>query len=72
MIIQVLHQKAAKLLKGGTKPGWFWRIIAENGQTLAHSEMYTRKASAVHAAKLVRECKIVVYDRQAKQQKIYR
>lgn len=27
----------------------FWRIVAANGQTLATSEMYTRKASCVSA-----------------------
>lgn len=32
-----------------TKEPFFWRIVAPNGQTLATSEMYTRKASCVSA-----------------------
>ncbi len=32
-----------------TKEPFFWRIVAANGQTLATSEMYTRKASCVSA-----------------------
>lgn len=31
------------------KEPFFWRIVAANGQTLATSEMYTRKASCVSA-----------------------
>lgn len=34
--------------KSKTQP-FFWRIVAANGQTLATSEMYTRKASCVSA-----------------------
>ena len=34
--------------KSKTEP-FFWRIVAGNGQTLATSEMYTRKASCVSA-----------------------
>lgn len=31
------------------KEPFFWRIVASNGQTLATSEMYTRKASRLSA-----------------------
>lgn len=52
--------KDATTYRGGTvkfeiarsnskKEPFFWRIVAANGQTLATSEMYTRKASCVSA-----------------------
>lgn len=31
------------------KEPFYWRIVASNGQTLATSEMYVRKASCVSA-----------------------
>lgn len=34
--------------KSKTEP-FFWRIVASNGQTLATSEMYTRKQSCLSA-----------------------
>ena len=27
--------------------GWYWRLVAANGETLAHSEVYTTKAAAL-------------------------
>jgi hypothetical protein len=33
----------------------FWRLVANNGQTLATSEMYTRKASCRKAIASVRK-----------------
>lgn len=32
---------------GTRAPAWYWALIALNGETLAHSELYTRKESAV-------------------------
>lgn len=32
---------------------WYWRLEARNGETLAHSEGYTRKWSAKRTARLV-------------------
>ena len=32
------------------KNQWYFRIVAENGKTLAHSESYTRKRNALLAA----------------------
>lgn len=32
---------------------WYFRIVAKNGKTLAHSETYTRKRSALEAADLI-------------------
>ena len=32
---------------------FYWRIVASNGQVLAHSETYAAKASAVSAAQSV-------------------
>lgn len=42
MKFEIVHSKSKK------EP-FFWRIVAANGQTLATSEMYTRKASCVSA-----------------------
>ena len=30
---------------------WYWRLKSRNGRTLAHSETYTRRMSAVRVAK---------------------
>lgn len=27
--------------------GWYWRLVAANGETLAHSQTYTTRAKAV-------------------------
>jgi Domain of unknown function (DUF1508) len=35
---------------GGPQP-WYWRAIGANGEIMAASEGYTRKASAVRAAR---------------------
>ena len=32
---------------------FYWRIVASNGQVLAHSETYAAKASAISAAQSV-------------------
>ena len=37
-----------------TGGGFFWKIVAANGETLAHSEVYTAKASAQHAISVVK------------------
>ena len=34
---------------------WRWRIVANNGQVLAHSEAYTNRADAVAAIETVRD-----------------
>ena len=39
-----------EIVKGkSTKEPFFWRLVASNGQTLATSEMYTRKQSCLSA-----------------------
>ena len=38
-----------QVVKG--KKQWFWRIVARNGKTLAHSETYSSKGKAVQTAK---------------------
>lgn len=64
-MVQVIDDRSGRLFephagRGGTvkfeiarsnskKEPFFWRIVAANGQTLATSEMYTRKASCVSA-----------------------
>ena len=37
------------------KGRYYWRIVARNGRTLAHSEQYNTKRAAVAAATLVRD-----------------
>jgi hypothetical protein len=37
------------------KEPFYWRLVANNGQTLATSEMYTRKASCRKAIASVRK-----------------
>lgn len=32
---------------------WSWRLVANNGEILAHSEVYTRKWSTLKTAKVV-------------------
>lgn len=32
------------------KKGWYWKLVANNGKTLAHSETYSSKAKAVKTA----------------------
>lgn len=34
--------------------GFFWKIVAANGETLTHNEVYTTKASAQHAISVVK------------------
>ena len=34
---------------------WRWRIVATNGQVLAHSEAYSNRADAVTAIEIVRD-----------------
>ena len=34
---------------------WRWRIVATNGQVLAHSEAYSNRADAVAAIEIVRD-----------------
>lgn len=42
------------------KGEWFFRAIAENGETVAMSEMYTRRTSAyIEAAKLWPDAEII-------------
>ena len=40
----------------GPSQNWqYWvRVNASNGQILAHSEMYTTKANAIHCAQLIK------------------
>lgn len=35
-------------------PRWYWHLRAENGEVLAHSEAYTRKASAYQGIEAVK------------------
>ena len=42
-----------KIAMGST--GFFWKLIATNGQTLAHSETYSSKTKALQTAKKVAE-----------------
>jgi uncharacterized protein YegP (UPF0339 family) len=42
-------------IKGPSNSGQYWfRIVADNGATLASSEQYVAKQSAIHAAGLVK------------------
>jgi len=38
-----------EVFSGGA--GWYWRLLAGNGETVAQSESYTRKADAERGAK---------------------
>lgn len=35
--------------------GWFWRVVAANGEVLCHSQVYTRKRDAKRGAKTLLE-----------------
>lgn len=35
------------------KGGWYWKIIARNGRTLCHSEVYKTKQGAEKGARVV-------------------
>jgi uncharacterized protein len=39
--------------KGG---GYYFKIVAENGRTLCHSEVYKRKATCLNGVKALKEC----------------
>jgi uncharacterized protein YegP (UPF0339 family) len=39
--------------EGRILPGWFYRLVSANGQTLSVSESYTTKWSARRAAKKI-------------------
>ena len=32
---------------------WYWRLVARNGETLAHSESYSRRGSARRSARKI-------------------
>lgn len=36
--------------KGKGKQPWFWKMVARNNETLAHSEGFTRRSDAIRAA----------------------
>lgn len=40
-------------IRKSTNGQYFVRVVASNGQTLAHSETYTTKASAQNCAKII-------------------
>lgn len=40
-------------IRQSTNKQWFFRIVASNGKTLAHSENYWNRSDAVHAAQLI-------------------
>ena len=42
-----------KIVKGAE--GFFWKLVAKNGETLAHSEIYSSKTKALQTAKKVAE-----------------
>jgi uncharacterized protein YegP (UPF0339 family) len=47
-------QRRAPPGTGGALNGqWFFRIVASNNQTLAHSETYWNRSDAVSAARLI-------------------
>jgi len=49
MKIEIVKTKAKK-------PSYFWRIVARNGKTLAHSEVYNSKQGCEKTAVKVRNC----------------
>lgn len=46
----MVHRKAKIQLVKAHELGWWWRIVAPNGRTLVHSEIYTRKRNAIKSA----------------------
>ena len=38
-----------------SKVQWWWTLCSKNGQVIAHSEMYTRRASAMRTVKRLAE-----------------
>ena len=54
MKIQIVRSKK------GNKNGWFWRIVASNGRTLCHSEIYTTLANARKTASRIRDTMVGV------------
>jgi uncharacterized protein YegP (UPF0339 family) len=38
---------------GGPNDRWWWRLIGDNGEPLAHSEMYTTKQARDDTAEMV-------------------
>ena len=52
--VQVIKSSpAVKKIMSYKKPTWYWRIIANNGQILAHSEIYSSKQKAILTAKKI-------------------
>ncbi len=43
-----------QIFKGEDKQ-WYWRLVGKNGETVASSEGYTRRANAIKAAKRMPE-----------------
>jgi len=39
-----------KVLPGKGPRAWYWKIVSRNGRTLAHSEIYNSKQSAIKTA----------------------
>jgi len=54
MKIQIVRSRKGK------KCGWFFRIVASNGRTLCHSEMYTTLANARKTAGRIRDTMVGV------------
>ena len=44
-----------KLVKFDTKEKWAWRLVADNGETLAHSEEYESKQARDDTVKVISE-----------------
>lgn len=59
-----MENMAAKIVMSvSTNRCWFWRMIANNGETLATSEMYSRKAECKRTAKAIgKQLKVAVVE----------
>lgn len=59
-----MEHMAAKIeITVSTNRCWFWRLVAHNGETLASSEMYSRKAECKRTAKAVaKQLKVAVVE----------
>lgn len=50
------------IIKKSSDGQFYFVIVAKNGEPLATSEMYTRKAKAQHTIKLIQSCEKGFYD----------
>jgi uncharacterized protein YegP (UPF0339 family) len=52
---QIFKTSVDKNAGEGSKPQWYWRLVGKNGEIVCQSEGYTRRSSAIRAAKRMPE-----------------